>query len=93
MNTKDAEKLLMEVVEKNCEYSRKMGPVVLSICTQLNILGLEIREASKANDLYKYRLAPKGEKRILAHFNTIEEIDKYLSDLTNATKGDTQMTL
>ena len=56
-------------------------------------LGLEIRPAAKANDLYKYRLAPVGEKRILAHFNTVQEIDKYLKELENITTGDTTMTM
>ena len=50
---------------------------------RLDNLRLQLRGASRINDLYKYRLSPYAEKRVLAHFNTLEEINSYLDDLEN----------
>ena len=59
----------------------------IPVAHALEKLGLELRPAAKANDLYKYRLAPIGEKLILAHFNTLDEIAKYLNELSTITNN------
>jgi hypothetical protein len=47
--------------------------------------GLELRGAARENDYYKYRLSPVGEKIVLAHFNTVDEIVDYIKDLLEST--------
>jgi hypothetical protein len=58
-----------------------------ALSIKLGNLGLMLRGASRANDLYKYRISPDGDKKVLAHFNTLEEINNYLDELS-ATIGD-----
>lgn len=66
----------------------------IPVANKLEKMGLELRPASRQNGLYKYRLAPVGEKLILAHFNTLDEVAKYLKELSTAitTEGDITMT-
>ena len=60
------------------------------IALQLQEMELEIRPASRENSEYRYRLAPKNEKMILAYFNTLNEIAKYLEELSQSTKETTK---
>jgi hypothetical protein len=88
----DAEKLLAEILHKEWMDDFETGLVraqhkatISWLSTVLSEMGLELRPAAKENNLYKYRLAAIGEKRILAHFNSCEEVTTYLKDLQSAT--------